>query len=316
VKKPASKINLITVTGPTASGKTRFAAQLAHDIGGEIISADSRQVYRQMDLGTGKDYDDYMVNGVSVPYHLIDIHNPGYKYNVFEFQRDFIKAYEKILSDNKMPLLVGGTGLYIEAVLNGYQMAGVPINNLLRSELEQQDLDELVERLKRIRPDLHNTTDTKNKKRTIRAIEIALYQRENLEDLPTFPDINAVILGVKYDRESRRRRISDRLKTRLQNGMIEEVEGLLQKVAAEDLIFYGLEYKCITHYLIGELTKDEMTRKLEIAIHQFAKRQMTWFRKMERSGTKIHWIDGHMAMDGKLYRAKEILAKYGLSFEI
>ena len=303
-------IDLITITGPTASGKTCFAAQLAYKMNGEIISADSRQVYREMNVGTGKDYDDYIVNGQPIPYHLIDIRNPGYKYNVYEFQKDFLQAYNEIKSRNKMPFLVGGTGMYIEAVTKAYNLKSVPINAFLREGLKEMDLDELVKMLRKTRPDLHNTTDTENKKRTIRAIEIARYYEEHDVDESPFQKINTVILGVKYDRDSRRKRISERLKARLESGMIEEVQNLLRYVKAEDLIFYGLEYKFITQYLIGELSKEEMTQRLEIAIHQFAKRQMTWFRKMERSGTKIHWIDGHMSMQQKLESAQAILDKY------
>lgn len=300
-------INLITVTGPTASGKTSFAARLAKLLNGEIISADSRQVYKEMNLGTGKDYDDYTVDGIRIPYHLIDIREPGYKYNVFEFQQDFIRAYNKIISRNKIPLLVGGTGMYIEAVTKGYQLINVPVNAPLRAELEKKELSTLVEQLKIMKPELHNTTDTKHKKRIIRAIEIATYYQDHDKIDTFFPDIHQLIFGIKFDRESRRRRITERLHRRLHSGMIEEVANLLKKVKAEDLIFYGLEYKYITQYLLGDLTKDELFEKLEIAIHQFAKRQMTWFRKMEREGIKIHWLDGHMSMNEKLERAKVIL---------
>lgn len=309
------KIDLIIITGPTASGKTGFAAQLAAKMDGEIISADSRQVYCEMNLGTGKDYDDYIVNGQSIPYHLIDIKDPGYKYNVYEFQKDFLGAYKDIQSRKKMPFLVGGTGMYIEAVTNKYHLAAVPINEVLRGELEKKELAELVTMLKNMRSDLHNSTDTQNKKRSIRAIEIAKYYLDHEEEHVSFPEINTLILGVRYDRGSRRRRITERLKARLEGGMVDEVEQLLKKVKAEDLIFYGLEYKFLTLYLMGELTREEMFTKLEIAIHQFAKRQMTWFRRMERNGTKIHWIDGHMPMDGKLARAKEILRNYNIGIE-
>jgi len=316
LKNPKPKIDLITITGPTASGKTGFAAQLAYRVGGEIISADSRQIYRDMNLGTGKDYDDYLVNNYRVPYHLIDIKDPGYKYNVYEFQHDFLNAYQDITSRGKMPFLVGGTGMYIEAVTQGYKLLPVPANQPLREELQLKELDELVRILKNIRPDLHNTTDTKHKKRVIRAIEIAQFYEQSEDIDPTFPPIQSVILGVKYDRTSRRNRISERLRDRLENGMIEEVAQLLKKVKPEDLIFYGLEYKFITQYIIGEINKNEMIKRLEIAIHQFAKRQMTWFRKMEREGTIIHWIDGHQSMEDKLQRALEILKKYEIRFEI
>ena len=307
------KINLITVTGPTAGGKTKFAAHLAKSLDSEIISADSRQVYKEMNLGTGKDYEDYVINGIQIPYHLIDIHEPGYKYNVYEFQQDFIKAFEEISLRNKIPVLTGGTGMYIDAVTKGYKLVNVPINERLRTNLDKKDLEELVVILKSLKPELHNKTDITNKKRTIRAIEIATYYESNEQIDTYFPEVRQLILGVKYDRDSRRKRISDRLRLRLQSGMIDEVEQLLKKVSAEDLIFYGLEYKFITQFLIGSLTKDEMTKRLETAIHQFAKRQMTWFRKMEREGTKIYWIDGHMPLEDKLNRAKIILSKYDIA---
>ena len=305
-----SKINLITITGPTAGGKTLFAAHLAKMLNTEIISADSRQVYKEMNLGTGKDYEDYKINGDLIPYHLIDIHEPGYKYNVFEFQQDFVQAFEDISSRNKIPLLVGGTGMYIEAVTKGYKLVSVPVNERLRKELENKELAELVSILISMKADLHNSTDTKNKKRTIRAIEIADYLEKNEHIDTYFPKIHPLVFGVKYDRNSRRKRISERLKARLESGMIEEVQGLLKKVRADDLMYYGLEYKFITLYLTGKLSREEMEQKLEIAIHQFAKRQMTWFRKIEREGTKIHWLDGHMPLEEKLDRAKLVLTKY------
>ena len=308
-----SKINLITVTGPTASGKTAFAAHLTLLLDGEIISADSRQVYKEMNLGTGKDYEDYTVKGTNIPYHLIDIREPGYKYNVYEFQHDFIKVFEEITARNKMPMLVGGTGMYIEAVTKGYKLINVPVNESLRIELEEKDLTELVEQLKLLKPELHNATDIKHKKRAIRAIEIATYYKNHEKTDTYFPEINQLIFGIKYGRDSRRRRISERLKTRLSSGMIEEVEQLLKKVKPEDLIFYGLEYKFITQYVTGILSKEEMFHKLEIAIHQFAKRQMTWFRKMEREGSKIHWMDGHMPLEEKLDRAKIILQEHEIN---
>lgn len=307
-----SKINLITVTGPTASGKTEFAAHLALLLHSEIISADSRQVYKEMNLGTGKDYEDYTVKGIEIPYHLIDIREPGYKYNVYEFQHDFINIFEEITSRNKMPMLVGGTGMYIEAVTKGYKLINVPVNESLRMELAEKDLSELVEQLKILKPELHNATDVKHKKRTIRAIEIATYYKSHAKEDAYFPEINQLIFGVKFGRDSRRRRISERLKTRLASGMVEEVEQLLKKIKPEDLIFYGLEYKFITQYVTGILSKEEMYSKLEIAIHQFAKRQMTWFRKMEREGSKIHWMDGHVPLKEKLDRAKTVLKQHDI----
>jgi len=307
-----SKLNLITVTGPTAGGKTSFAAHLAKLLGSEIISADSRQVYKEMNLGTGKDYDDYTVDDVKIPYHLIDIREPGYKYNVYEFQQDFIRVFKEISSRKKLPMLVGGTGMYIEAVTKGYKLHKVPVNQSLRDELEEKDLTELIAILKNMKSDVHNTTDTKHKKRTIRAIEIATYYKSHEEIDTSFPEIHQVIFGVKYDRDSRRKRITKRLTERINSGMIEEVEQLLKKVSAEDLIFYGLEYKFITQYLTGVLTKEEMVKKLETSIHQFAKRQMTWFRKMEREGTKIYWLDGHMPLEDKLTRAQKIIGHFEL----
>lgn len=300
-----NNLNLLTVTGPTASGKTAFAAHLAKLISGEIISADSRQVYRKMNIGTGKDYDDYVVESIKIPCHLIDIHEPGYKYNVYEFQQDFLKAFDDITSRDKMPILAGGTGMYIEAVTAGYQLMPAPINEPLRQDLESMELEELGKLLKSMKPELHNDTDLTNKKRTIRAIEIATHLQSNPVEEIKFPEINNLIFGIKYDRGSRRRRISERLNERLSSGLIEEVEGLLKKVSAEDLIFYGLEYKFITLYLTGTLTKKEMLQNLEVAIHQFAKRQMTWFRRMEKKGTNIHWIDGELSMEKKLEQAQK-----------
>lgn len=304
-----SNINLITVTGPTAGGKTTFAAHLAKRLNSEIISADSRQVYKELNLGTGKDYEDYVIDGQQIPYHLIDVREPGYKYNVYEFQQDFIQVFEEISSRNKLPMLVGGTGMYIEAVTKGYKLVNVPVNDALRNKLEGLELSELVEILESKKNKIHNTTDTKHIKRTMRAIEIATYYEEHEEIDTYFPEINQLLFGVKFDRGSRRKRISERLQSRVASGMIEEVEQLLKKVSTDDLIFYGLEYKFITQYLTGVLTKDEMVKKLEIAIHQFAKRQMTWFRKMEREGTRIYWLDGHMSLEEKLDRAKVILSK-------
>ena len=307
-----AQTNLITILGPTASGKTKFAANLAVRINGEIISADSRQVYRHMDIGTGKDYQDYVVAGQRVPCHLIDMHEPGYKYNVFEFQQDFLWIFDDILKRGKMPMLVGGSGMYLEAVLGGYKLINVPVNEALRQEMESQALEQLADRLKKLRPDLHNSTDTKHRKRTMRALEIACFYQENPGIELDFPDINSVIFGIKYDRQSQRRRISERLRERLQNGLVEEVKRLLEKVPANDLLFYGLEYKFVTQHLLGELTYQQMASRLETAIHQFAKRQMTWFRKMERAGYKIHWLDGHAPMEEKMERAGTILSKIGL----
>ncbi len=306
------EINLITVTGPTASGKTAFAAQLARRINGEIISADSRQVYQGMNLGTGKDYEDYLVDGSSIPYHIIDIKPAGYKYNVYEFQRDFFNAFGQIMERGGMPMLVGGTGLYIEAATANYALQSIPANNMLRRALEQKPHDELVAMLKSLKTDLHNTTDLTSKKRTIRAIEIAQYDGDTTVEKTKWPVVRQVVLGISIERDSRRRHISQRLKTRLDNGMIEEVKSLLTSIPAEDLIFYGLEYKYITLFLTGQSTYEEMFTRLETAIHQFAKRQMTWFRKMERDGIKIHWIEARMSMEEKLEAAQTILKLHGI----
>lgn len=282
--------NIITILGPTASGKTTLAVELAYLLKSEIISADSRQVYKGMDIGTGKDLGEYTISDTQIPHHLIDIVNPGYKYNLFEYQRDFLKAYELIQSKGVTPILCGGTGLYLESVLKGYQLLPVPENRELRSTLETYSLEELTKLLATYK-ELHNTTDVDNKKRAIRAIEIEEYYKSNPCEKRSFPHLKSIIFGVDISRDRRRKRISHRLHQRLEEGMLDEVKGLLaQGVSPEDLIYYGLEYKFLTQHLIGELSYQEMVSKLEIAIHQFAKRQMTWFRGMERRGFKIHWI--------------------------
>lgn len=292
---------MITILGPTASGKTPFAAALARRIGSEIISADSRQVYRRMDIGTGKDLDDYG----EVPYHLIDIAEPGTKYNLFQYQHDFLKAYEDIRSRGVTPILCGGTGLYLEAVLKGYQLAPVPENKQLRASLEGKSLEELTQMLVELKrkngTNMHNKTDVDSAQRAIRAIEIELFNGENPQEGAQIPPIDSLIIGVDIDREERRRKISRRLKQRLETGMVEEVKALLDSgIPADDLIYYGLEYKFVTEYIIGKTTYEEMYRSLEIAIHQFAKRQMTWFRGMERRGFTIHWIDAMRPMEEKV----------------
>jgi len=302
-----SKYNLITILGPTASGKTLFGATLSNALDGEIISADSRQIYREMDLGTGKDYGDYVVNEKNIPVHLIDIHEAGYRYNLFEFQIDFKRIFEEICTRRKIPIMVGGTGMYIEAILNKYELVKVPVNQSLRDRLVDKTQDELVEILVKFDTKLHNTTDLKVKKTTIRAIEIAEYYSKNPIQSDDSPEIKSLIFGVKYDRDSRRKRITERLKIRLDEGMIDEVNSLLKKVSPEDLIYYGLEYKFLTHYLTGELSYQEMFQKLEVAIHQFAKRQMTWFRRMERNGFNIHWMDGYLPIEEKLSKALKII---------
>ena len=296
---------MITILGPTASGKTPVAARLAAEIGGEIISADSRQVYRRMDIGTGKDLEDYG----EVPYHLIDICEPGTKYNLFEYQQDFYDAYLDIQGRGAVPILCGGTGLYIEAVLKGYKLSPVPQNQELRDSLEGKSLEELTEMLAKLKAqngsNMHNKTDVDSCQRAIRAIEIETYNIAHPTPLRELPPVDSLIIGIDIDRELRREKITRRLKARLDNGMVEEVRALLNEgIPAEDLIYYGLEYKFLTEFLVGHLSYDEMFSRLEIAIHQFAKRQMTWFRGMERRGFTIHWIDALQPMDDKV---KEIL---------
>jgi len=302
-----SRYELITIVGPTASGKTSFACRLAHDLHTEIISGDSRQVYRNMDIGTGKDLSDYVVDGQPVPYHLIDIHDAGYKYNIYQYQHDFHTAYSDIKSRGKLPVLCGGSGLYIESVLRGYNLINVPENKDLRKALENKSLEELSSILASYKP-LHNTTDIDTAQRAIRAIEIEEYKKEHITDSNEYPPINSLIIGIDIDRELRRQRISDRLKTRLEEGMTGEVQALLDKgISPEDLIYYGLEYKYVTLYLVGKISYEEMFSELEIAIHQFAKRQMTWFRGMEKRGLTIHWIDGTLSDEMKAERVKELL---------
>ena len=292
------KYDLITILGPTASGKTPLAANLASKIDAEIISGDSRQIYRGMDLGTGKDLEDYVVNGVEVPYHLIDIVDPGYKYNVFEFQRDFLDAYNLVKSKGKIPLLCGGTGMYIESVLKGYKLIPVPENKSLREALADKSLDELTAILSKYKK-LHNSTDIDTAKRAIIEIE-EYYIQENVDARP-FPKLDSLIVGVEIDRELRREKITRRLHQRLDNGMVDEVRRLIDSgIKPEDLIYYGLEYKFLTLYVIGEISYDEMVAQLETAIHQFAKRQMTWFRGMERRGFIIRWIDATLPMEKKV----------------
>ena len=292
--------DLIAILGPTASGKTPFAAALANVLDTEIISADSRQIYRGMDLGTGKDLIDYTVNGKQIPYHLIDIADPGYKYNVFEYQRDFLTAYETIKQKGKLPVLCGGTGLYLESVLKGYKLLPVPENPELRAQLADKSLEELTGILQQYKT-LHNTTDVDTAKRAIRAIEIEEYYAHTPVDERTFPLLNSLIIGVDIDRELRREKISRRLRQRLDEGMVDEVRRLIEQgIQPDDLIYYGLEYKYLTLYVIGKLTYEEMYRELEIAIHQFAKRQMSWFRGMERRGFTIHWMDAGLPMEEKI----------------
>lgn len=293
---------LITILGPTASGKTALAVALADKLGTEIISADSRQLYRRMDIGTGKDLSEYEIEGRLVPHHLIDICEPGYRYNLYEYRRDFGQAYESISLKGKIPILCGGTGLYIETVLKGYHLPPVPENKVLRDSLQSKTLAELSDILKGYKQ-LHNTTDTDTCKRAIRAIEIEEFYKNQLPEERIDQPLESLIIGVDLDRDLRREKISRRLKARLNEGMIEEVRGLIDSgVEPENLIYYGLEYKFLTEYVIGRISYSEMVSGLEIAIHQFAKRQMTWFRGMERRGFRIHWLDALLPMEEKISR--------------
>ncbi len=295
-----NKYELITIIGPTASGKTAFAAALAAHLDTEIISGDSRQVYRSMDIGTGKDLADYVVDGKQIPYHLIDICNPGDKYNVFEYQHDFHKAFEEIRKKGKLPILCGGTGMYIESVLRGFKLLDVPQNPALRESLKGKSLAELEQILASYKV-LHNKTDVDSAQRAIRAIEIEEFYKTEAPDKREYAPINSLIIGVDIDRDLRREKISRRLRARLDEGMVDEVRAILATgVKPDDLIYYGLEYKFLTLYIIGQLTYDEMVSQLEIAIHQFAKRQMTWFRGMERRGLHIHWLDATLPTDEKI----------------
>lgn len=295
-----NKYELITILGPTASGKTALAAALAARLDTEIISADSRQLYRGMDIGTGKDLADYVVDGKSIPYHLIDICDPGYKYNVFEYQHDFFRVFTSLRERGLVPILCGGTGLYIEAVLKGYKLLDVPPNPALRERLREKSLPELEILLASYKV-LHNKTDVDSVQRAIRAIEIEEFYRTQAPDVREYAPLNSLLVGVAIDRELRREKISKRLRARLDEGMVDEVRRILSNgVAPEDLIYYGLEYKFLTLYIIGKLTYEEMVSQLEIAIHQFAKRQMTWFRGMERRGCTIHWLDATLPMADKV----------------
>ncbi|SBV99945.1 tRNA (adenosine(37)-N6)-dimethylallyltransferase MiaA [uncultured Dysgonomonas sp.] len=301
--------DLITIVGPTASGKTNFACHLAHSLDTEIISGDSRQVYKSMDIGTGKDLADYIVDGENISYHLIDIREAGDKYNIFEYQSDFHQAYTDIKSRGKLPILCGGSGLYIESVLKGYSLVNVPENKELRKKYEKYSLPELTDILATFK-NLHNTTDIDTAQRAIRAIEIEEYKQEHPLEQNEFPPLNSLVVGVDIDRELRREKISKRLKARLEEGMIEEVQNILNKgVGPDDLIYYGLEYKYVTLYLLKQLSYQEMFSQLEIAIHQFAKRQMTWFRGMEKRGTHIHWINASLPMNEKVEKVLGLLQK-------
>ncbi len=302
----AKKYNLITILGPTASGKTSVAANVALALDGEVISADSRQVYRGMDLGTGKDLADYVIDGQQIPYHLIDIVDAGYEYNVFEYQKDFLKAFEDITNRGKLPVMCGGSGLYLEAVLKNYKLIQVPINEELRQNIKNKTLDELTEILKTYKSELHNQTDIENEKRAVRAIEIEEFYLSHPEINTGMPKINSLVVGVQFDRQTRRKRITTRLRQRLREGMLDEVQQLLNSgLTPEQLTYYGLEYKFMTQHLTGELTYQEMFDGLNVAIHQFAKRQMTWFRRMEKQGIEIRWLDGFMPLEEKVAKIVE-----------
>ena len=303
MNKIPDKFDLIIITGPTATGKTKFAAYFANKLNAEIISADSRQVYKKMNIGTGKDIEDYEVNGIKIPYHLVDIQEPGSKYNIYEFQQDFLDSYKAIKERNKNVILCGGTGMYIESIIKGYKLINVPVNKKMRVFWEKQSDDELIALLSTHKT-LHNISDTSTRKRLIRAIEIGHYYQTHDVDVNDFPKLKSFILGINFDRAQIRKRITARLKHRIENGMIEEIEALLNSgISSDDLIYYGLEYKYITLYLLQEISYDEMFTKLNTAIHQFAKRQMTWFRRMERQGMKINWLDGYASMNEKIERA-------------
>lgn len=297
---------LITILGPTACGKTSLATQLALDIKGEIISADSRQVYRGLDIGSGKDLDEYVLNGISIPYHLIDVCDPGYEYNVFEFQQDFLRVYDQIQARGNQSILCGGTGMYLTSVLQKEQMVQVSEDLIFRELAKKWTDQELVEKLVAL-TQVHNTTDTIDRERIIRAIEIAEY-KNTLSEMPQMPEINHFVFGIEYDREIVKKRITERLKYRLENGMIDEVRGLLGKgISADQLKFYGLEYKFVTAYLLGELSYNDMYQKLNTGIHVFAKKQMTWFRRMEKQGHKINWIDGSLSLEEKIGFVREVI---------
>lgn len=304
------ELELITIVGPTASGKTKLACNLAYQLDGEIISGDSRQIYRSMDIGTGKDLADYIVNQQPIPYHLIDIRNAGDKYNIYEYQHDFHKAFSTIRENKKTPILCGGSGLYVESVLKGYSLVNVPENKELRKSLLGKPLPELIQQLSELKK-LHNTTEVDTAQRAIRAIEIEQYNLNHPHEQNEYPPINSLIIGVDIDRDLRRKKISTRLKARLDEGMIEEVQSILNSgVEPDDLIYYGLEYKYVTLYLLKKLTFDEMYTQLEIAIHQFAKRQMTWFRGMEKRGLKINWVNAQTSLEEQISQIKALITTY------
>jgi tRNA dimethylallyltransferase len=301
---------LITIIGPTASGKTVLAAQLAFEISGEIMSGDSRQVYKSMDIGTGKDLKDYTVNGNNIPYYIVDVVDAGSKYNVYEFQKDFIASYNTIIDKNKQPILCGGTGMYIEAALKGYSLIHVPSDDAFRASCDTKTDEILIEELKSFKK-LHNQTDIDTRRRIIRALEIEHYYANNPEITFEYPQFTPIIIGVSIDVETRRNRIDIRLQQRLKEGMVDEIKALIDRgVPTETLVYYGLEYKFLTLYLTNQMSYNDMVSQLNIAIHQFAKRQMTWFRGMERRGMKIHWIDGMKPMDERVSECLTIIHDY------
>lgn len=292
--------DIVVITGPTATGKTRLAALVADRLGGEVISADSRQVYRGMDIGTGKDLSDYVIDGRSVPFHLVDIVDAGYRYNVYEYQRDFLKVFGGLSARGCFPVVCGGSGMYVDSIVSGYRLIQVPVNSQLRALLAGRSLEELTGILSQFKS-LHNRTDVDTVKRAVRAIEIADYYAHHPFDESPFPVENPLVTAVFFDRETRRQRISSRLKARLDGGMVGEVQRLLASgVHPDDLLYYGLEYKYVTLYLLNKMGYDEMVQKLEVEIHRFAKRQMTWFRGMERRGITINWIDGQLPDEEKV----------------
>jgi tRNA dimethylallyltransferase len=298
--------DMIVITGPTASGKTRLSASLASRIGGELISADSRQVYKGMDIGTGKDYDDYIIDGKAVPVHLIDIVDAGAKYNVYEYQKDFLRVFNNMRKRGVFPVVCGGSGMYVDSIISGYRLVEVPPDEGFRKEMEAIDMSELVDTLKSYKI-LHNSTDIDSRKRVIRALEIERYYLDHSKEIQEFPVLNCFIAGINVQRDRRRELISVRLSERLENGLIEEVARLMNEgVSSESLIYYGLEYKYITLYLLKQISYDNMKKSLEIAIHQFAKRQMTWFRGMERKGIKIHWIDESLDIEEKIRMIRKL----------
>ncbi len=302
-------VHIITILGPTATGKTTLACHLAALLQGEIISADSRQVYRGMDIGTGKDLTDFVVDGQKIPYHLIDIVDPGYEFNVFEFQKHAVEALQQIEKNDRFPILCGGTGLYLDSLLRSYEFQQVHENKVLRSSLEGLSQEALIRKLKTF-GQVHNTTDITDRKRLIRAIEIAAYRVDHPQDEIKIPAIASVNFGIRFERQVIRDRITQRLQQRLEDGMVDEVRHLLDSgLTPEQLKFYGLEYRYVTQYVNEEISYEEMFDLLNIAIHQFAKRQMTWFRKMENSGVRINWINGAISLEEKLAAILTLLPK-------